>query len=81
LRASPDFVRSNRGAGLLALSLTASKFGQRPSQLLGLLDPVVSLDFDNAGAMRLQEWEDERTAAMWGAKPDPEPDIRYEQIH
>lgn len=34
-----------------------------------LVDPVISLDFDNAAAMRLQQWEDERTAAFFGAQP------------
>jgi len=41
---------------------------------------VIALDFDNCGAMRLQEWEDERTAAMWGGEP-AEPEIRHEHYH
>ena len=32
----------------------------RPSALLGLDDEAVALDFDNAAAMRLQQWQDER---------------------
>jgi hypothetical protein len=31
-----------------------------------LADDAVALDFDNAAAMKLQQWEDERTAQMWG---------------
>jgi len=27
-------------------------------------DAVIALDFDNAAAMRLQEWEDERAVSM-----------------
>jgi hypothetical protein len=51
---------------MLAIALTAAKFGTRPSALLGLADDAVSFDFDNCAAMRLQQWEDERTAQMWG---------------
>lgn len=64
------------------MSLTAARFGKRPSELLGLLDPVVALDFDNAGAMRLQEWEDERALNLakvsnpWIESESPQ--IRYE---
>lgn len=36
--------------------------------LMQLADPVIALDFDNAAAMRLQQWEDERTAAFFGAQ-------------
>lgn len=49
------------------LALTAQKFGSRPSTLLQLADDAVALDFDQCAAWRLQEWEDERTRAMWGA--------------
>lgn len=52
------------------LALTAQKFGSRPSHLLTLAEDVVALDFDQAAAWRLQEWEDERTRAMWGASED-----------
>jgi hypothetical protein len=46
--------------------MTASKFGTRPSRLLQLADAGVAFDFDNAAAVKLQQWEDERMAAMWG---------------
>jgi len=36
--------------------------------LLGLRDPVVALDFDNACALRLFEWEEEREAAKWSGE-------------
>lgn len=39
------------------LSLTASKFGRRPSELLGLVEAGVALDFDTAAALRLQRFE------------------------
>lgn len=62
-----DFCRSNQDA-LLALALTASKFGTLPSSLFGIVDDAVALDFDNAAAMRLQQWEDERLAMLHGVK-------------
>lgn len=46
--------------------MTAAKFSTRPSKLLLLDDPGVAWDFDNCAAVKLQQWEDERTAAMWG---------------
>jgi hypothetical protein len=42
-----------------------------------LLDDAVALDFDNAAAMRLQQWEDERTAAMFGGDDQPA-EVRFE---
>jgi hypothetical protein len=33
--------------------MAAQKFGTRPSQLVGLHDPVLALDFDLAAAARL----------------------------
>ena len=57
---------------MLAIALTAAKFGTRPSALLGLADDAVAFDFDNCAAMRLQQWEDERTAQMWGGGEDTE---------
>jgi hypothetical protein len=50
--------------------MTANKFGQRPSSLLGIRDDVVALDLDNAAAMRLQQWEDERLKMLHGVKDD-----------
>jgi hypothetical protein len=41
---------------------------------------VTALDFDNAAAMRLQQWEDERTAAMFGVK-EAEPEVRFESVY
>lgn len=60
------------------MALTAQKFGKRPSQLMGLSDPVIALDFDNAAAMRLQQWEDERTAAMFGGRDNQPSEVRFE---
>ena len=37
----------------LFISITAEKFGCRPSRLVGLRDPVLALDFDLAAAARL----------------------------
>ena len=37
----------------LLVSITAEKFGCRPSRLIGLRDPVLALDFDLAAAARL----------------------------
>ena len=60
------FVRSEDGNLLLVVALTASKFGQRPSLLIGIVDDdALSLDFDMAAALRLQQWEDEREAEKW----------------
>ena len=42
------------------IALTGQKFGKRPSQLLRIRDEVLALDFDQAAALRLQEFEDER---------------------
>jgi hypothetical protein len=44
--------------------------------LMRLDDDVIALDFDNAAAMRLQQWEDERAAAFFGAHQDSE--VRFE---
>jgi hypothetical protein len=46
--------------------MTAQKFSTRPSKLLQLDEPGVAWDFDNCAAVKLQQWEDERQAAMWG---------------
>lgn len=59
------------------LALTAAKFGTRPSQLLRLADDAVALDFDNAAAMKLQQWEDERTAQMWGGGGDEKVEVQW----
>ena len=42
--------------------MAAEKFGCRPSQMVGLRDPVLALDFDLAAAARLLNVE--RAAAM-----------------
>jgi len=54
------------------------KFGKRPSDLLALDDAVIALDFDNAAAMRLQQWEDERNAAFFGSVGESPADVRFE---
>jgi len=46
-----------RSESFLLVSLAAEKFGARPSQLVGLRDPVLALDFDLAAAARLLEAE------------------------
>ena len=48
------------------LALTAAKFGVRPSALFALADDAVALDFDQAAAYRLNEWEDKKLCAVWG---------------
>ncbi|KKM18466.1 hypothetical protein LCGC14_1665380 [marine sediment metagenome] len=45
---------------MLAVVATAKEFGVRPSELLAIEDPVVSLSFDLAAAVRLhRETEEE----------------------
>jgi len=46
--------------------------------LLQLADDAIALDFDNAAAMRLQQWEDARTAAMWGGGDDRKTEVRFD---
>ena len=48
----------------LLISVAAARFGARPSQLVGLQDPVLALDFDLAAAARLLAAE--RTASGEG---------------
>jgi hypothetical protein len=40
---------------MLAIVATAKAFGQRPSELVGIEDPVVALNFDMAAVVRLNE--------------------------
>lgn len=49
------------------VALTGHKFGHRPSQLLGVSDEALALDFDMAATLKLQEWQDEREAERWKA--------------
>ena len=42
-----------RSENFMLLAMTAEKFGCRPSQMVGLRDPVLALDFDLAAAARL----------------------------
>lgn len=37
----------------MLLAIAAEKFGCRPSHMVGLLDPVLALDFDLAAAAKL----------------------------
>jgi hypothetical protein len=53
-KSSRGFVRSDN---FTLLALAAQKFGSRPSELAGLRDPVLALDFDLAAAARLLETE------------------------
>jgi hypothetical protein len=52
---SPPFVQKQDN--LLAVAVTAERFSQRPSTLLGLLDEAPALDFDMACAYALHERE------------------------
>jgi hypothetical protein len=46
-----------RSENFLLVSVAAQKFGTRPSQLVGLRDAVLALDFDLAATARLLEAE------------------------
>ena len=50
-----------RSDNFTLLAMAAEKFGCRPSQMVGLRDPVLALDFDLAAAARLMD--SERAAA------------------
>jgi hypothetical protein len=64
-----------RSENFLLVSLAAQKFGTRPSQLVGLRDSVLALDFDLAATARLLEAERaaaseaEMTLAESGSSP------------
>jgi hypothetical protein len=73
---SPRFVES---PAAMTLAGTAQRFGQRPSSLLGLRDPVVALALDQALAVRLAIDEDRRAREARSGKPGMLPDgMRYE---
>lgn len=40
--------------------MTAQTFSQRPSRLLGILDPSVALDLDTAAAIAIEKHEREK---------------------
>jgi hypothetical protein len=44
---------------LLWLSLTGRNFGKRPSEILGIENEIVALDFDLACSLRLLEHDNE----------------------
>ena len=48
----------------MLLAMAAEKFGCRPSQMVGLRDPVLALDFDLAAAARLMDSERAAAQAM-----------------
>lgn len=52
-------MRADQGESLLALAITANKFGQRPSGILGILDEAIALDFDVAAARCLVKHENQ----------------------
>jgi hypothetical protein len=52
-----------RSENFLLVSAAAQRFGHRPSQLVGLDDPVLALEFDLAAAARLVRAEREALAA------------------
>jgi hypothetical protein len=54
----------------LLIAMAAAKFGSRPSELVGLLDPVLALDFDLAAAARLLV-EERAAATISGADLQP----------
>ena len=58
------------------IALTANKFGRLPSELLEIRDSAIAFDFDHLAAFKLQLWEDERTAAMWGGSDKTE--VRFD---
>jgi hypothetical protein len=53
---------------MLDLAVIAKEFGQRPSALLGIADPVLALNFDGAALARLIEFR----AEMRGAENEVE---------
>lgn len=62
--------------------MIGSKFGKRPSALLGIRDDVVALDLDQAAALWLNQFENEQQAAqinaMFGKSDDDSP--QYESL-
>jgi len=46
------------------LAIAAHKFGCRPSQMAGLRDPVLALDFDLAAAAKLLQAERAAASAL-----------------
>ncbi len=56
------------GEEMLALAATGERFGMRPSALLGISDPVLSLNFDVAAAARLAEMERRAAEEAGGRK-------------
>lgn len=58
------------------MGLTAKTFGARPSELLGLSDPVVAYAVDEAVAIRLRA--DEQRAEQAAGKGSIDPNQRYE---
>lgn len=50
----------------------------RASELLGLRDDCIALDFDQAAAFRLLQFEAEQAAAMFGKKEDDQ--ITFESV-
>jgi hypothetical protein len=55
-RASKTFARTEQGQEyLFEIALVAKTFGQRPSKLLGLVEPAFSLNFDLAAALLLHQ--------------------------
>jgi hypothetical protein len=56
----------------LLLAMTAEKFGCRPSQMAGLRDPVVALDFDLAAAARLLERDRQAASELAGGEEGSE---------
>jgi hypothetical protein len=47
--------------------MTAYKFAKRPSEMIGVDDEALALDFDIAAMLKLQEWQDEREHERWTA--------------
>jgi hypothetical protein len=60
------------------IALTANKFGRLPSELLEIRDSAIAFDFDHLAAFKLQIWEDERAAAMWGGGKETE--VRFDGV-
>ena len=61
--------------------MTAEKFGCRPSQMVGLRDPVLALDFDLAAAARLLDAERAAARAMTEGFDENTPGQRSRSVH
>lgn len=61
--------------------MTAEKFGCRPSQMIGLRDPVLALDFDLAAAARLLDTQRAAAATMTEGFDGNAPGQKSRSVH